>query len=246
MKKVLKPILELFPVIKLTISLFAIFIGSIIYLYLITRNIPVSVILGFVAMLFSFYHSAYLPEKLNREQYLLKELQKYATSMTFYLQSGYNVLQAMNLAKSKLDKQIKKDIEKTMMKIEEEAVLDTEHFEKYRFASLNIFHQILRIKYEKGGDARELFTKANESINFEIVKRDELYRRKKYMKLRVLMMLGMTASIPLIFVFFANDLYEQFLTMGYYAVGINAGLFILLLISLFFLQRNATDVSIYG
>ncbi|RKJ18199.1 hypothetical protein D7X33_46175 [Butyricicoccus sp. 1XD8-22] len=197
-------------------------------------------------MFFSFYHSVYLPERLKREQYLLKELQKYATSMTFYLQSGYNVLQSLNFAKSKLDKEIKKDIEKTMIKIQEKAVLDTSHFEGYRFNSLNIFHQILSIKYDKGGEAKELFTRANESINFEIVKRDELYRKKKYMKLRVLMMMGMAASIPLIFVFFAGDLYKQFLSMGYYAVGINAILFILLLISLFYLQRNATEVSIYG
>ena len=83
-------------------------------------------------------------------------------------------------------------------------------------------------------------------MNFEIVKRDELYRKKRYMKHRIMVMMGMTASMPLIFVFFARDLYEQFLTMGYLAIGINASLFILLLISLFFLQRNVTDVSIYG
>lgn len=246
MKKLINPVLELFPALKLTLYLVVILAGSIIYLFLVTQHLVISVVLGFVTMAFSFYHSVYLPEKLNKEQFLLKELQKYGTSMTYYLQSGYNVLHAMNLSKRKLDGQIKRDIEKTMRKLQEKAELDTSHFEKYNFNSLNIFHEILKIKYHKGGDARELFTRVNESMNFEIVKRDELYRKKRYMKHRIMVMMGMTASMPLIFVFFARDLYEQFLTMGYLAVGINASLFILLLISLFFLQRNVTDVSIYG
>ncbi|MEN1969693.1 hypothetical protein WMZ97_16645 [Lentibacillus sp. N15] len=244
MKKLMKSVMELFSVAKIVLFMFLILAGSVVYLYLVTQNITMSVVLGFFAMLFGFHHSVYLPEKLKREQHLLKELQKYTTSMVFYLQSGYNVLQSLNFAKRNLDEAIKKDIEKTMIGLQEKAVLDTTYFDKYRFTSLNIFHQILKIKYDKGGAAKELFTKANESINFEIVKRDELYRRKKFMKMKVFMMMGMAAAIPLVFVFFAKELYTQFLTMGFIAVGINAILFILLQISLFFLQRTATDVSI--
>lgn len=245
MKNKFNQLMNLFSALQLTLYLLVILVGACIYLYLTTQQIIISVALGIFAMFFSFYHSVYLPTKLKREQFLLKELQKYATSMTFYMQSGYNVLQSLNFAKRKLDPVIKKDIEKTMIQLQEKAILDTSHFEKYKFASLNIFHQILRIKYDKGGDSKELFTRANESINFEIVKRDELYRRKRYMKLRVLLMLGMTASMPLIFVFFANELFQQFLTMGFLAVGINVCLFILLLISLFLLQKTATNISIY-
>lgn len=196
-------------------------------------------------MVFAFYHSVYLPAKLNREQHLLKELQKYTTSMTFYLQSGYNVLQSLNFSKKNLDKQVVKDIERTMIRIQEQAILDTTHFEKYKFSSLNVFHQILAIKYDVGGNARELFTRANESINFEIVKRDELYRRKRHTKSRIMVMMGIVAVIPLILSFFAKEIYAQFLSMGFIAIGLNAVLFILLLVSLFFLQRTTTNINIY-
>lgn len=244
MKDKLQPVLELFSIGKIIIIGLAIFAGSTFYMYILTKQIAVSAILGIFAMIFGFYHSVYLPKKMNREQYLLKELQRYGISMTFYLQSGYNVLQALNLSKQKLDKQIKKDIEKTMIKLEEEAVLDTTHFKKYKFNALDIFHQILEIKYIEGGDSKNLFTKANESMNFEIVKRDELYRRKKQVMKRIMIMLGITASIPVILAFSASELYEQFLTMGFYAIGLNVVLFILMQISLFFLQKNATDISI--
>lgn len=245
MKAITRSVLGLFSGLQVLVYMFLIFVASVVYLYLVTKNIPVSILLGVIAMVFGFYHSVYLPKKLEREQYLLKELQKYATTMTFYMQSGYNVLQSLDFSREKLDKEIRKDIEKTMVKLQDQAILDTSHFKKYNFAYLNIFHQILKIKYDVGGDSKELFKRANESINFEIVKRDELFRRKKYMKSRVLMMMGIVASMPLIYVFFAKDLYEQFLSMGMIAVGINAVMFIALLISLFFLQRSATDISIY-
>lgn len=245
MKSVVKPVLNLFSFLQVLFYMLLILTGSSIYLYLITKNLFVTIALSLFAMVFLFYHSVYLPKKLEREQFLLRELQKYATTMTFYMQSGYNVLQALNHSRKKLAKEIREDIEKTMVKLQDEAILDTSHFEKYNFASLNIFHQILNIKYEVGGEANALFKRVNESINFEIVKRDELFRKKRYMKRRVLTMMGMVASFPLIYLFLASELYERFLSMGLFAVGINAVLFISLLISLLFLQRTATDISIY-
>lgn len=239
-----KGIKDLFSGLHIIVYMLMIFAGSLGYLYLITKDMLVSVIVGIFTMFFAFYHSVYLTKKVEHEQYLLKELQRYTTSMTFYLQSGYNVFQALNRSRHKLDEKVRQDIEKTMMKLQKEAVLDTSHFEKYNFPSLDIFHEILKIKYEKGGDTKELFTRVNESINFELVKRDELYRRKQYLKRRILIMMGITLAIPLVLVFFTSDIYNQFLEIGAFATLLGVGLFLANNISLFFLQRAVNDISI--
>lgn len=244
LKIVLKPVFILFSGLQVTLSILAILILSSAYLYLVTKDLAVSIGLGFLSSLFAFYHTVFIPKKLQREQFYLKELQKYATSMTFYLQGGNNVLQALRASKESLDRTIQKEIEITIDKLEKEAKLDTEHFKKYKFPSIDIFHQILRIKYEVGGNAKELFTKVNQSINFEIVKRDELFRKKNYMKLRVIYMMLMVLSIPLILRLFSEQLYDQYLSIGPMAILTNSILFIALLISLFFLQKASADISI--
>lgn len=246
MSKRLKAVTELFSVGKITLILTMIFTLSTVYMYLITESMLVSIIVGVIAMLFGFYHSFYLPERLNRRFFLLKELQKYATSMTFYMQSGYNVLDALSSSRRNLDPEVKKDIERTMTRLEEDATLDTSHFEKYNFNSLNIFHQILAIKYSEGGDSRELFSRSNKSINFEIVKHDELLRKKNILKRQLIFFLGITLSMPLIFRFMAYDLQEMFLSMGAIAIGLNVLFFLGAMVSLYFIQKNATNISIYS
>ena len=244
MKKLWKDILALFSVFQFISYVTIIFALAGGYLYLTTKHLEISIAIGLVSSILAFMYYVYLPRRLERSQFLLKELQKYATSMTFYLQSGYNVLKALEASKKNLDQQIQKDIQRTITHLQKKATLDTSHFDKYKFPAINIFHQILRIKYEVGGDAKDLFTRVNKSVNFEIVKRDELYRRKRYMKNRVLVMMLMVLSMPLLFVLFANDIYVQFLELGYIAIGLNVLLFFLILISLYFLQRSATDISI--
>lgn len=214
------------------------------YLYLLTQNVPVSLTVGVLTTLFSFYFTVYIPKKIEREQFLMKELQKYATNMTFFLSSGNNVLQALEASKESLDPTIKKDVQKTIDKLRKEAVLDTEHFKKYKFPSIDIFHQKLLIKYMVGGKVKDLFTKVNQSINFEIVKRDELFRKKRYMRNQIIFMMLMTLAIPLILVFSANDLYQMFLEIGAVAHLTSVLLFVANLISFAFLQRAATDISI--
>lgn len=239
-------VIELFSVGKVLAILTTTFVVSGIYLYLITENVLVSVFVGFVAMVFGFYHSFYLPERLNRRFFLLKELQKYTTSMTFYMQSGYNVLEALSASRKNLDPEIQKDIELTMLRLEEDATLDTSHFKKYNFNSLNIFHQILGIKYTEGGDSKELFSRSNKSINFEIVKHDELLRRKNTLKRQLLFFLAIVLSMPLIFRFMAYDLQQTFLSMGAIAIGLNVAFFLGAMISIYFIQKNATNISIYN
>lgn len=214
------------------------------YLYLLTRELRISLFVGVLTTLFSFYFTVYIPKKLEREQFLMKELQKYATNMTFFLSSGYNVLQALELSKKSLDVTIKKDIQKTIDILRKKAVLNTEHFKKYKFRPIDIFHQKLKIKYTVGGKAQNLFSKVNESMNFEIVKRDELFRKKRYMRNQIIFMMIMTLSIPLLLVLFADELYQMFLEMGAVAHITSVLLFIAVLISFAILQRATTDISI--
>lgn len=244
MKRVLKEIKELFTLGKLFLIAISILLLSSVYLFLITEHYAVSFIVGLIAMVFAFYHSFYLPEKMKRNLFLLKELQKYTTSVIFHLQSGYNVIDALKKSKNNLDPEIKKDIDRTIDRLEKDAILDTNHFKKYNFRPLDIFHQILEIRYNEGGDSKELFSRTSKSINFELVKYDELLRRKNALKKQLYLFLAISLSMPLIFRFMAYDLQEKFLSMGSLAIGLNVLLFLGALVSLFFIQKNATNISI--
>lgn len=244
MKEKLKPIFSLFSGLQILFSMLVIFLISGGYLYLTTKHLIVSMVMAILSLGFSFYYLVYIPKKIKREQFLLKELQKYATNMTFFLQSGYNVPKALQMSKKSLDPEIQKDIDLTIDTLQKEAVLNTDHFKKYNFPSINIFHQILKIKYEVGGNAKELFTKVNQSINFEIVKRDELYRRKRYIQNKIHAMVIMVLFMPLILLYFAKELYMKFLDLGFLAIGTNVALFFCILISLFLLQKATADISI--
>lgn len=244
MKKILDSILSIFSGLQVLFYLLIIAFLTGIYLYLTTNNTLISIMIGLLGSVVGFFYGIFLPKKLEREQFLLKELHKYATTMTFYLQSGYNVLQSLKASQKKLDREIQTDIQFTIDSLLDNAELKTSHFDKYKFPAIDIFHQVLRIKYEIGGDVKELFKRVNESINFEIVKRDELFRRKKYMRNRILTMMAMVLSMPLILLFMSKDIYVQFLEMGMFANILTIFLVLLLFISLLFLQRATTDISI--
>lgn len=244
MSRKLKPVLSLFSGIQLFLNLLFVTICTTTYLYIVTRNAVVSITVGVITMFFIFYSLVYSPKKIKRELYLLTELQKYATNVTFYLKSGYNVLKALENSKEKLDPKIQKDIEITINSLRDKAELDTKHFHKYNSYAIDIFHKILKIKYEKGGNTDEMFSKVISNINFELVKRDELYRRKKAIKKQVLFMMTMVLCMPLIMVLIAKNIYSAFLSIGTISIGVTVGLFISILINLYFLERACTDISL--
>ncbi|WP_047980653.1 hypothetical protein [Ornithinibacillus contaminans] len=244
MKNKFNPILALFSGVQIVLSMIFIFAMAAVYNYFVLDNVVVSVIIGFITMLVGFYNIVYIPRKLKKERYLLNELQKYATNMTFYMQSGYNIINSLKASKRDLDKEIKKDIDLTIEGLEKDAVLRTVHFNKYNFPAIDIFHQILQVKYDVGGNSKSLFSKANKNINFELVKRDELYRRKRQFKNKIMVMMGMSLVIPLMLRFTAGELYAAFLSLGYLAIGLNVVLFIANLISMNFLQKALADLNI--
>lgn len=241
MNKLVKDLKSILSGVQIMGSVLGVTTITTIYLYIINKDLVTSIMIGIFTGIGSLYFVVYVMKRMEREQFLYKELQKYTTSMTFYLQSGYNVFNSLENSKKGLDKQIQNDIDKLKSNLVE---FDTSHFEEYNFSSVNIFHEILKIKHREGGNAKELFTKVNQNVNFEIIKRDELVRRKKGLRDKVLMMMGIDLLFPILFVFLAKDLYEVYLEMGYLAIGLNLILFIAIIISLFFLQRNVTDISI--
>ncbi|MEC1158679.1 hypothetical protein [Cytobacillus horneckiae] len=240
----LEPVLKLFSVIQVILYALLIYVFAAGYLYLTTNHLVISLSLAGITAIFSFYHSVYIPKKVKYEQYLMKEIQKYASTMTFYLHSGNNVMQSLISSKASVDPIIQEDIDLIIRGLEEEAVLKTDHFKKYKFSGVDIFHQNLRIKYEIGGNAKQLFNRVNKAINFEIVKRDELFKEKKYIKQKIFMMIAMVLAMPLILRFFVGDVYSVYLQMGILPIANTLWVFIAVLISLYFVQKTAANTTL--
>lgn len=240
----MKALLETYSLIQIVLNLLLIFSLATGYLWVITKDQNISLIVGGITALFSFYFILYTDKKVQVENHYFKELQKYTTNVTFYLQSGYNVLKALETTKETLDPKIEKDINITINELRKNAEMKTDHFQKYNFSSVDIFHQILQIKYDKGGNTKDLFSNINKSINFEIVKRDELFRRKRYMKHKVMVMMLIVLCMPLLLSLTAHELYDTFLSTGIFGMGLTLAIYSGIVISYFFMEKSVSDLAI--
>ncbi|MDR5021418.1 hypothetical protein FOL75_04955 [Bacillus thuringiensis] len=220
------------------------FVMHVGYVYSILQNISISLVAGAFGATLWFFSFTVSDRKVKVYQFQLNELLKYATNMSFFMQSGKNPYYSLIETKKTLDRSIQKDIDKTLEKLDKEAQLDTTSFEKYDFPALNQFHQILNIKYEKGGQAREMFGRIIKMMNFEVSKRDDLYRKKRGRAKTVYLILGIVAAMPLIVNFLTNNLYKQFLSMQLPSNILLITFYTVILFTLKFAQKKKNDISI--
>src|SRR5690625_5876483 len=82
MRKVLDNILMIFSGLQVFLYLLVFMLLAGGYLFLITQNLILSVILSLLVSVVGFFYVVFLPKKLEREQHLFSELHKYATTMT--------------------------------------------------------------------------------------------------------------------------------------------------------------------
>ncbi|MEB9694885.1 MULTISPECIES: hypothetical protein [Bacillus cereus group] len=214
------------------------------YVYILLKDVPISIIAGAFGSVMWFFSFTVANKKVRVYQFQLNELLKYATNMSFFMQSGKNPYYSLIETKKTLDISIQKEIDKTLSKLEEEAKLDTQHFEKYNFPALNQFHKILKIKDEKGGSAREMFGRVIKSMNFEISKRDDLHRKKKGRAQTIYMIIGMVGAMPVILNFMTANIYDQFLSVKGPATILLLLFYIVILFTCKFAQKKKNDISI--
>lgn len=243
-KGIVKNLRTLFSGFEILFHLLFLFFANFGFFYLISKHMYTSVAIGVVGMLFFFFVYTYTNKKLRKYQNDLKELMKYVTNMIFYLKTGENVYYALEGTKRTLSGDIQKEINKTIKAMEKRAEIDTEHFRKYNFPTLNQFHHNLHIKYEHGGEAEELFGSILRNMMFELKKRDELYKKRTSFALNVYVLLGLVALMPLILRFIVSDLWDTFLNYGIASIIVLVITYGLILLNLYLLQRKKLDISV--
>lgn len=243
-KLFLKELKVLFIGWSLLFHLLFLFILNGFFFYYVSKSIVFGVITGFVGMIFFFYVFTFKNRRLKRHQENLNDLMKYVTNVSFFMQSGENVPYALRSALKTVGPDIQKDIQKTIDKIDEHAVLETDHFKKYEFTSLDQFHQNLLIKYEHGGEKNSLFTQIQQNMLFELKKRDELYRKRKGFAMSVYTLLGMVAMMMVMLSLFVPELWDIFLGVSLGSIFVLSGTYILILINLAMLQKHNIDISV--
>lgn len=215
------------------------------YLLVVMKDVKIAIpltVLTILVYLFSIYYK----QKIKIESEILKELQLYALTMIYYLERGNNVLNALVKTRESIkNKQVLDDIDETIFHLgASKPELVTEHFRKYKYEALDIFHHLLKIKYEKGGDSREIFKSTNKYINLEIEKREKLIGKMKTVKTILLVMVYMALVIPLIFGLRAESFYDMFMNAGFIANAINITYYVLLMISLFLIYRSSSKLNL--
>lgn len=243
-KETFKNIKVLFSGFEVAFHFLLLFLMNFGFCFLISKHMYTSVAIGIIGMLFFFLVFTYPNKKLRNYQYHLSELMKYVTNMAFYLKAGENVYYALDGTKKTVSEDIRKEIEKTINKMEDRAVLDTEHFRKYKFPALEQFHQNLKIKYEHGGEAEDLFGSIQRNMMFELKKRDELYKKRTSFAMNVYVLLGLVAFMPLILRFLVSDLWDTFLNYGVASMIVLIMTYGFMLLNLYFLQQKKLDISV--
>ncbi|MEG0258563.1 MAG: type II secretion system F family protein [Lysinibacillus sp.] len=244
MKSAIKEMSVLFRGWEIVIVILWFFALNYQFFYLVSKERTISILVGIVCALFFFFFFTLKNRKLKNYQLELNELLKYVTNISFFLQTGENIYYAMKATKETVHPKIQKDIEESIQSLELSAVLKTDQFEKYDFPTLDQFHQNLIIKYEHGGDPKELFSQIQKNMIFELKKRDELYKKRKGFAANVYVLIGMVMSIELILRFMVQDLWDIFLGFGFAGMAVLLLTHLLALLNLYFLQKKNVDISV--
>lgn len=244
MKQLLKEARVLFYGWEIVFYLFLWFVANYQFFYLISKERTISIIVGCIGALFFFFVFTVQNRQLKKYQMNLNELLKYVTNMIFFLQTGENELHALKATKETVHPDIQKAIEISIQHLEKEAVLKTDPFDKYDFPTLDQFHQNLKIKYEHGGNADELFSQIHKNMIFELKKRDELYRKRKGFAMAVYMLLGMVMGISLMLRFIVGELWDTFLGVSFAGIGVLLVTQAFAYLNLYFLQKRSVDISV--
>lgn len=243
-KGVMHDLKTLFDGVELVAIILITFIISTVYLSYLTNNVIYSIIMSVVLTAFLLFVFIVPNRKLRRYQGNLQDLLKYVTNMIFFLQTGSNVLSALENVKKTVGEDVKKDIEKTIRKLKEGAELDTSHFKKYEFPALDQFHQNLFIKYEQGGDAKDLFSQIQGNMVFELKKRDELRKKRTGLALNIYILLGLVWLMGLILRLVVTDLWFIFLEYQLASLGIITVTMLLIMFTMRQTQKHALDISV--
>ncbi|WP_025731650.1 hypothetical protein [Heyndrickxia ginsengihumi] len=236
----------LFSGISIFLQLMLYFCVNFIISYLLLENIVMSVILGVIGGFWSYTALSVLQVKTTRYQRYLRDLMKYVTTMTFHLKTGRNEMAAFRATREAVPKHIQIKIDKVLDIMENEARLDTSVFKEYDFPTLDIFHQILDIKYTHGGDPNVLFNPINMMMSDEIAKRDNLYRRKKGKAFQLISMWVMVLCIPLLLVIMPSTLtlYKIFLKYKIASIGIVTIFYLCMLWTLVTIQKAKVNIAL--
>lgn len=229
---------------EIIIIMLSIFFAHFGLFYFLTTNMVYSIIVSIVGMLFFFFVYAYPNKKLSRYQEDLQGLLEYVMNMSFFLSNGQNVLSALKSAHTMASPRIRKDIEVIIHSLEDTTELYTDNFKKYKYPSLNQFHANLMIYYQKGGDAHSMFQHIQNSMAFELRKRDELHRKRKGLALNVYVLLGIVTLIAVVLRGMVNELWDMFINFPVMGLGTLTITFFAILLNLRALQKHNLDISI--
>ncbi|MDF2535166.1 MAG: hypothetical protein K0R18_1325, partial [Bacillales bacterium] len=141
------------------IAIFLLFLVTLnfIYQYYLSQNLVSSILFGVFGGVILFISIFLKNRKTRIMQIQMKELNKYASCVVFKLKSSKNVISSIKGIIELLEGQVKRDVQILIDHLDNEQEIKKEHFHRYNFPSINIFHQILEIQYFYGGRATDLF-----------------------------------------------------------------------------------------
>ncbi|TWJ48126.1 hypothetical protein CHCC5025_1128 [Bacillus licheniformis] len=220
-----------------------------LYLYITTDNVVLSLIIGGVLAFPSLYYISYSNKKMKKYHRILQDLNLYATTMTFHLQSNKNVRTSLEMTKPALTKELQEEVDLVLRSFDKDSLNpDFSGFEKYKFSPIDAFNDTLIISRNEGGNISEMFRKVNRNINYAITKHDEMIRGKKAVAKQIYSIIGMMGSIPVILslmsAVFSMQIYKEFISYPISIIGV-IGFFVGLVVCLFKHEKKKSDTFMY-
>lgn len=189
-------------------ALYAFLSGA--YFYIISLNLTLSIFMGLLLAFPLFYVLNVMTEERNYRVRELNAISKYVQVLVFNLKVGKNILHAYEATLPLTDPLLHNDLERTIDALKYKGTLEVDHFKKYNFKVLNLFHNNLSIKATKGGIATDIFKHTTKDLTMELSRRDELGRTKGFIVGETYMMLAMSMSVPVLLSYTAKMVYIPF------------------------------------
>lgn len=227
------------------VLLYVLFYTGVVTIYMnqLTRNLGLSVIIGFIGALMLFYAFNVVARQISDKKKQLDDINTYVAMVVTSLKSGKNVPDSMLIAREKVSEHLRGDIDVAINSMQESGDLDLSEFERHNFVALNVFHKNLTLYYMYGGDAKEIFRTTTKTISRELNHRDDLSRDKSATNQITLIAYLIVLGTPLT-LSFVGELWKIFASVPIANYSLNSLVTLAVAFSCLRARRQQRDVSV--
>lgn len=204
---------KLIPLPELVIYYFVFLLANIVYLFILSDNIIISIAASAIASFMLVNSFILKTRKATRERNNLYQIGQYATTLVHHLKNGASMQRAYAETALSITGDVRYNVIHTLRHLERTAELNTDSFYKFEMKELDVYHSILDMYYRQGArDVGKMFESNLKDILVLIEMKNTMTEMKKTRASILYFMAGLATGIPIFVATSMGTNYELVLT----------------------------------